>query len=83
MVSVLRMFSTGLVSFQQHKISKIDPRRVVSRDELLNEVWGYDNYPCTRTVDNHILRLRKKLEKNPARPSHLQTVQRAGYKFLP
>jgi DNA-binding response OmpR family regulator len=60
-----------------------NPRRVVSRDELLNEVWGYDNYPCTRTVDNHILRLRKKLEKNPARPSHFQTVQRAGYKFLP
>jgi DNA-binding response OmpR family regulator len=60
-----------------------NPRRVVSRDELLNEVWGYDNYPCTRTVDNHILRLRKKLEKNPARPTHFRTVQRAGYKFLP
>src|SRR5882762_10311345 len=39
-----------------------NPRRVISRDELLNEVWGYENYPCTRTVDNHILRLRKKLE---------------------
>jgi DNA-binding response OmpR family regulator len=60
-----------------------NPRRVVSRDELLNEVWGYDNYPCTRTVDNHILRLRKKLEKNPARPAHFRTVHRAGYKFLP
>jgi len=60
-----------------------NPRRVVSRDELLNEVWGYDNYPCTRTVDNHILRLRKKLETNPSRPSHFRTVQRAGYKFLP
>jgi DNA-binding response OmpR family regulator len=60
-----------------------NPRRVVSRDELLNEVWGYDNYPCTRTVDNHILRLRKKLEKNPARPTHFRTVHRAGYKFLP
>jgi DNA-binding response OmpR family regulator len=60
-----------------------NPHRVVSRDELLNEVWGYDNYPCTRTVDNHILRLRKKLEKNPARPTHFRTVQRAGYKFLP
>jgi DNA-binding response OmpR family regulator len=36
-----------------------NPRRVISRDELLNEVWGYENYPCTRTVDNHILRLRK------------------------
>jgi DNA-binding response OmpR family regulator len=58
-------------------------RRVVSRDELLNEVWGYDCYPCTRTVDNHILRLRKKLETEPARPKHLRTVHGTGYKFLP
>jgi DNA-binding response OmpR family regulator len=57
-------------------------RRVISRDELLNEVWGYKNYPCTRTVDNHILRLRQKLEQNPSRPIHIRTVHRAGYKFL-
>jgi DNA-binding response OmpR family regulator len=57
--------------------------RVVSREELLNEVWGYENYPCTRTVDNHILRLRQKLEHDPSRPVHLQTMHRAGYKFLP
>jgi hypothetical protein len=38
--------------------------RVISRDELLNEVWGYENYPCTRTVDNHILKLRQKLERH-------------------
>jgi DNA-binding response OmpR family regulator len=60
-----------------------NPRRVISRDELLNEVWGYENYPCTRTVDNHILRLRKKLEPEPAHPKHFHTVHRAGYKFLP
>jgi DNA-binding response OmpR family regulator len=60
-----------------------NPRRVISRDELLNEVWGYENYPCTRTVDNHILRLRKKLETQPARPKHLHTVHSSGYKFLP
>jgi DNA-binding response OmpR family regulator len=60
-----------------------NPRRVISRDELLNEVWGYECYPCTRTVDNHILRLRKKLETEPARPRHFQTVHGAGYKFLP
>jgi len=60
-----------------------NPRRVISRDELLNEVWGYDNYPCTRTVDNHILKLRKKLEAEPAHPMHFQTVHREGYKFLP
>jgi hypothetical protein len=60
-----------------------NPRRVISRDELLDEVWGYQHYPCTRTVDNHILRLRKKLEPEPAHPKHFHTVHRAGYKFLP
>jgi DNA-binding response OmpR family regulator len=58
-------------------------RRVISRNELLNEVWGYACYPCTRTVDNHILRLRKKLEPEPALPKHLRTVHGMGYKFLP
>jgi DNA-binding response OmpR family regulator len=56
--------------------------RVISRDELLNEVWGYQNYPCTRTVDNHILRLRQKLESDPSHPSHLLTVHGMGYKFV-
>src|SRR5246127_835482 len=60
-----------------------NPRRVISRDELLNEVWGYENYPCTRTVDNHILKLRKKLETEPAHPKHFLTVHSSGYKFLP
>jgi len=60
-----------------------NPRRVISRDELLNEVWGYENYPCTRTVDNHILKLRKKLETEPSHPKHFHTVHSAGYKFLP
>jgi DNA-binding winged helix-turn-helix (wHTH) protein len=56
--------------------------RVVSRDEMLNEVWGYENYPCTRTVDNHILRLRQKLEADPAHPVHFHTVHGVGYKFV-
>ena len=60
-----------------------NPWRVISRDELLNEVWGYQNYPCTRTVDNHILRLRQKLETEPAHPKHFHTVHRTGYRFLP
>jgi DNA-binding response OmpR family regulator len=60
-----------------------NPRRVISRDELLNEVWGYQNYPSTRTVDNHILRLRQKLEREPSEPRHFITVNRTGYKFLP
>jgi two-component system, OmpR family, alkaline phosphatase synthesis response regulator PhoP len=60
-----------------------NPRRVISRDELLNEVWGYENYPCTRTVDNHILKLRKKLETEPSHPKHFHTVHSSGYRFLP
>jgi len=57
--------------------------RVLSREELLNFVWGYRNYPSTRTVDNHILRLRQKLEKDPANPLHFRTVHSSGYKFVP
>lgn len=58
-------------------------QRVISRDELLNEVWGYQNYPCTRTVDNHILRLRQKLEIDSSNPAHLLTMHGLGYKFMP
>jgi DNA-binding response OmpR family regulator len=57
--------------------------RVVSRDELLDKVWGYQAYPCTRTVDTHMLRLRQKLESDPSRPSHFLTVHGQGYKFVP
>jgi len=56
--------------------------RVISREQLLNEVWGYQNYPTTRTVDNHVLRLRQKLEPDPARPRYFLTVHGAGYKFV-
>ncbi len=54
---------------------------VVSRDELLDEVWGYDLYPTTRTVDNHVAQLRAKIEKNPAEPRYLITVHGVGYKL--
>ena len=57
--------------------------RVLSREELLNEVWGYASYPTTRTVDNQILKLRQKLETDPAAPRHLLTIYGAGYKFTP
>lgn len=56
--------------------------RVISRTELLGEVWGYRCYPATRTVDAHILRLRQKLEQDPSDPVHFQTVHSAGYKFV-
>jgi DNA-binding response OmpR family regulator len=71
---------------QEFKIIKYfaqNIERVVSRDQLLNEVWGYNCYPSTRTVDNHILKLRQKLEKDPANPVHFLTVHGVGYKFVP
>jgi len=57
--------------------------QVLSRELLLNEVWGYNAYPTTRTVDNQILKLRQKLETDPANPRHLLTIYGAGYKFVP
>ena len=60
-----------------------NPGRVISRDELLNQAWGYNHYPSTRTVDNHVLKLRQKLEIDPSRPMHFLTVHSVGYKFLP
>jgi DNA-binding response OmpR family regulator len=71
------------LEFKTLKYFMQNARRVISRDELLNEVWGYENYPCTRTVDNHILRLRQKLERDPSNPVHFRTVHGVGYKFLP
>jgi len=71
---------------QEFKVLKFmiqNAERVLSRDELLNSVWGYQNYPSTRTVDNHILRLRQKLERDPSNPAHFRTVHSAGYKFVP
>jgi len=64
----------------QYLISKSDS--VVTRDELLDEVWGYNSYPSTRTVDNHIARLRQKIEENSESPKHILTVHGVGYKFV-
>jgi DNA-binding response OmpR family regulator len=69
--------------FKTLKFMAQNAERVISRDELLNEVWGYQNYPSTRTVDNHILKLRQKLEKDPGNPVHFRTVHGMGYKFVP
>lgn len=54
---------------------------VVSRNDILNEVWGYDRYPTTRTVDTFIHNLRQKIEDKPSQPAHLITVPWSGYKF--
>jgi DNA-binding response OmpR family regulator len=55
---------------------------VVSREHLLNAVWGYDSFPTTRTVDTHIAKLRQKIEDNPDDPRHIITIHGIGYKFL-
>lgn len=71
---------------QEFKLLKFfagNPERVISREELLNKAWGYENYPSTRTVDNQLLKLRQKLEKDPANPVHFRTVHGVGYKFIP
>ncbi len=55
---------------------------IVTRDQLLDEVWGYRNTPVTRTVDNHIARLRQKIEQDASEPRHIITVHRIGYRFV-
>jgi len=55
---------------------------IVSREDLLNAVWGYDAYPSTRTVDTHIAKLRQKIEDKPDDPKHIITIHGIGYKFL-
>ena len=61
----------------------IDHRgEVVSRDQLLDSVWGYENFPLSRTVDTHIAKLRQKIEGDPGNPRYIITVHRAGYKFV-
>jgi len=56
--------------------------RAVTREELLNEVWGFHAYPTTRTVDNQVMKLRQKLETDPAQPVHFLTLRGVGYKFV-
>ena len=84
-MEIVREGRTIALTAQEFKTLKFmvqNPERVITRDELLNEVWGYHNYPSTRTVDNHILKLRQKLEKDPANPVHFRTVHGVGYKFV-
>lgn len=60
-----------------------NPERVLTRDLILNSVWGYEYYPNTRTVDAHVVRLRQKFEPDPGAPTHFVTVHGVGYRFLP
>jgi len=84
-MEVLRDGKVVVLTAQEFKTLQFlvqNPDRVIGRDELLNEVWGYQNYPSTRTVDNHILKLRQKLERDPGSPVHFRTVHGMGYKFV-
>jgi len=55
----------------------------VGREEMLETIWGIQGFPTDRTVDNHIVSLRRKIEPNAKRPQHILTVQRVGYKLVP
>ncbi len=68
--------------FQIVKLFLEHEGQVLDREKLLNEVWGYDVYPTTRTVDNYILSIRKRIEDDPSEPKHLITVHTTGYKFV-
>jgi two-component system alkaline phosphatase synthesis response regulator PhoP len=58
------------------------PGETLSRDRLLDAVWGYQNYPNTRTVDTHVAHLRQRVEPNPEEPRFIVTVHGTGYKFV-
>ncbi len=60
-----------------------NPDRPLTRDMILNSVWGYDSFPNTRTVDAHVVKLRQKLEPDPNAPRHFVTVHGVGYRFVP
>ncbi len=62
--------------FVQHK------GKVVTREQILNEVWGYEEFPTTRTIDNFVAKLRQKIERAPHEPEHILTIHGSGYKFV-
>jgi DNA-binding response OmpR family regulator len=68
--------------FEMMKLFAKNRDKVISRNRFLNEIWGYDRYPTTRTVDAHIAGLRQKLETDPEHPRFIVTVHGLGYKFI-
>jgi DNA-binding response OmpR family regulator len=69
--------------FQLLRVLASRPGEVITRSELLDQVWGLDDYPTTRTVDTHIASLRAKIERDPANPERLLTMRGVGYKWVP
>jgi DNA-binding response OmpR family regulator len=78
-----RMLALSTLEFEVLRYLTARQGTVVSRDQLLSDVWGYHSFPTTRSVDNLIVRLRHKLEDDPHRPLHILTVHGSGYKFVP
>jgi DNA-binding response OmpR family regulator len=74
---------TDLTSYEMEilKYFVVHRGEVISRNDLLDKIWGYSSFPTTRTIDNHILKLRKKIEEDPARPKHILSVYGGGYRF--
>ena len=84
-MEVLKKGKAVKMSATEYKILKYfveHEGEVITRDKFLDDVWGYDAFPTTRTVDNYILSLRKKIEDDPSSPEHIVTVHTAGYKFI-
>jgi len=77
-----QLISVTAHEFKLLKFFLENAERVLTREELLSDVWGYSCYPTTRTVDNQVLKLRQKLEQDPSNPKHFRTVHGVGYKFV-
>ena len=85
-MTVRRCGNPVILTAHEFKLLKFlieNAERVVTRDVLLSDVWANNFYPTTRTVDNQILKLRQRLESDPANPKHLLTIYGVGYKFVP
>src|ERR1041385_6771758 len=77
-----KMLDMSAKEFELLKYFIAHSGETLSRDRLLGDVWGYEHFPTTRTVDAHIVRLRQKLEPNPEQPQYFLTVHGVGYKFV-
>lgn len=76
-----KLVDLSVTEFKVLKYMIQHENEIVTREMLLDEIWGYDTFPTTRTVDNYILSLRKKIEDNPSEPKNILTVPKAGYRF--
>ena len=76
-------FALGYFEMEILKMLVENAEQVVPRNQLLDTIWGLEGYPANRTVDNHIVSLRRKLERDPKHPEHIVTVHSVGYKYVP